>query len=233
MICFALISSPSVSLHVAVFGFVYEAIADFHKYTFRADPRNEGQACSTGLWALSRHPNYFGEIVHWFGVFLVALSVTLSSQQSIGCVTAYLDVVVPIVGNTCTHSHTHSHTLTHTHTHTHTHIHTHTHTYAHAHTHTHTYIIPCARMHTHTYTAYIWCHEHSCTVILNTLAIRFAARVRHSVATYGQQRMRMRSKAWLAASVSLRLACLLPLQAGCGACGCARPSRACFGHKTV
>ncbi len=72
-----MISVPSLSLHLAVFGFVYEAIADFHKYTFRADPRNEGQACSTGLWALSRHPNYFGEIVHWFGVFLVALSVTL------------------------------------------------------------------------------------------------------------------------------------------------------------
>ncbi len=48
-----------------------------------------------------------------------------------------------------------------------------------------------------------------------------------------KQRMCMRSKAWLAASVSLRLARLPPLQAGCGACGCARPSRACFGHKTV
>jgi hypothetical protein len=44
------------------------------------------------------------------------------------------------------------------------------------------------------------------------------------------QRMCMRSKAWLAASVSLRLARLPPLQAGCGG---ARPSRACFGHKTV
>ncbi len=43
----------------------------------------------------------------------------------------------------------------------------------------------------------------------------------------------MRSKAWLAASVSLRLARLLPLQAGCGACGCTRPSCACFDHKTV
>ncbi len=47
------------------------------------------------------------------------------------------------------------------------------------------------------------------------------------------QRMCMRSKAWLAASVSLRLARLPPLQAGCGACGCARPSRAFFVHKTV
>ncbi len=52
--------------------------------------------------------------------------------------------------------------------------------------------------------------------------------------------MCMRSKAWLAASVSLRLARLPSLQAGFGtrvayahACGCARPSCACFGHKTV
>jgi hypothetical protein len=58
------------------------------------------------------------------------------------------------------------------------------------------------------------------------------------VSAFAGQRICMRSKAWLAARVSLRLACLPPLQAGCGAhvayaCGCARPSYACFGHKTV
>ena len=47
------------------------------------------------------------------------------------------------------------------------------------------------------------------------------------------QRMCMHSKAWLAASVSLRLARLPPLRAECDACGCARHSNACLGHKTV
>ncbi len=70
--------------------------------------------------------------------------------------------------------------------------------------------------------------------------LRLPGRVRHSIAIYGQQRMCMREKAWLAASVSLRLARLHPCKQGTAlasptlhACGCARPSRACFGHKTV
>jgi hypothetical protein len=60
-------------------------------------------------------------------------------------------------------------------------------------------------------------------------------RAEHNVshAMHYHQRMCTRSKAWLAASVSLQLARLPPLQAGYGTRGCARPSRACFGHKTV
>jgi len=57
------------------FGFGLEAVADVQKSRFRADPRNRGAFISTGLWAWSRHPNYFGEIVLWVGVALVALPV--------------------------------------------------------------------------------------------------------------------------------------------------------------
>jgi len=54
-------------------GFAIEAVADQQKTRFRSDPANEGRFISSGLWAWSRHPNYFGEIVLWVGVAVVAL----------------------------------------------------------------------------------------------------------------------------------------------------------------
>jgi len=58
-----------------VFGFAVEVAADTQKSRFRADPENKGKFIHTGLWARSRHPNYFGEIVLWIGVAVVALPV--------------------------------------------------------------------------------------------------------------------------------------------------------------
>jgi steroid 5-alpha reductase family enzyme len=56
-------------------GFAIEATADSQKNRFRADPENRGDFIDTGLWAWSRHPNYFGEIVLWIGVLIIALPV--------------------------------------------------------------------------------------------------------------------------------------------------------------
>ena len=56
-------------------GFVIEAAADVQKSRFRADPANRGRFIHSGLWSWSRHPNYFGEIVLWIGVALIALPV--------------------------------------------------------------------------------------------------------------------------------------------------------------
>jgi steroid 5-alpha reductase family enzyme len=67
---FALIGSL-----VWVFGFTMEAVADAQKSRFRADPENKGKFIQTGLWAWSRHPNYFGEIVLWIGVSIIALPI--------------------------------------------------------------------------------------------------------------------------------------------------------------
>ncbi len=55
-----------------VFGFAVEVVADRQKTAFRADPANQSRFINTGLWAWSRHPNYFGEIVLWCGVALMA-----------------------------------------------------------------------------------------------------------------------------------------------------------------
>jgi steroid 5-alpha reductase family enzyme len=60
---------------VWVFGFSIEVAADAQKSRFRADPNNRGKFIHTGLWAWSRHPNYFGEIVLWIGVAIIALPV--------------------------------------------------------------------------------------------------------------------------------------------------------------
>lgn len=56
-------------------GFGIEIVADSQKNRFKADPANKGKFISTGLWSRSRHPNYFGEIVLWVGVLLVAVPV--------------------------------------------------------------------------------------------------------------------------------------------------------------
>lgn len=55
-----------------LFGMLIEAAADWQKRRFRSRPRNKDQFIQTGLWARSRHPNYFGEIVLWLGIAIVA-----------------------------------------------------------------------------------------------------------------------------------------------------------------
>jgi steroid 5-alpha reductase family enzyme len=65
---------------VWLIGFAIEVVADTQKRRFRADPANAGRFISTGLWSRSRHPNYFGEILLWSGVALMAVP-TLSGWR--------------------------------------------------------------------------------------------------------------------------------------------------------
>ena len=64
-----------VGFLVWVIGFAIEVIADSQKGSFKSDPANNGKFIQTGLWARSRHPNYFGEIMLWVGVLIIALPV--------------------------------------------------------------------------------------------------------------------------------------------------------------
>lgn len=64
-----------------LFGFGVEAIADRQKSAFRADPANAGRFITSGLWSWSRHPNYFGEIVLWFGIAVVAYPALVGWQR--------------------------------------------------------------------------------------------------------------------------------------------------------
>jgi len=64
-----------IGVLVWIAGFGIEATADRQKGKFSADPANKGKFIHTGLWAKSRHPNYFGEILLWVGVAIIALPV--------------------------------------------------------------------------------------------------------------------------------------------------------------
>jgi len=67
-------------LTIWVIGFLIEIVADKQKTNFRAKEENKHKFISSGLWKFSRHPNYFGEIILWFGIALIALPV-LSNWQ--------------------------------------------------------------------------------------------------------------------------------------------------------
>ena len=54
-------------------GIVIQVFADYQKYFFRKDSDNKGKFCTVGLWGWSRHPNYFGEILIWWGAFICAI----------------------------------------------------------------------------------------------------------------------------------------------------------------
>jgi steroid 5-alpha reductase family enzyme len=55
-------------------GFLMEAVSDAQLRAFKADPKRTG-IIDTGLWRYSRHPNYFGDALLWWGIWLVAVSV--------------------------------------------------------------------------------------------------------------------------------------------------------------
>ena len=52
-------------------GFGFETLADRQLRQFVSNPQNRGRIMSSGLWSWSRHPNYFGEVVQWWGLFYV------------------------------------------------------------------------------------------------------------------------------------------------------------------
>ena len=55
-------------------GFYYETVGDGQLQAFKADPSNKGRYLKTGVWTYTRHPNYFGNVVVWWGIWLVAVA---------------------------------------------------------------------------------------------------------------------------------------------------------------
>ncbi len=55
-------------------GFVFEAVGDLQLVRFKKDTGNRGRVVTSGLWKYTRHPNYFGEVTLWWGVWLIACS---------------------------------------------------------------------------------------------------------------------------------------------------------------
>lgn len=62
-----------VAIALWLSGFIFESVADQQLYRFKSDSTNKGKVLNKGLWAYSRHPNYFGEFLIWWAYFLFAL----------------------------------------------------------------------------------------------------------------------------------------------------------------
>lgn len=68
-------------------GFIFESLGDSQLKTFIQNPENKGKIMDQGLWAYTRHPNYFGEVTQWWGLFVIALSVPYGVWSIIGPIT--------------------------------------------------------------------------------------------------------------------------------------------------
>ena len=71
----------TISLYILIFGvliwiigFFFESVGDAQLKAFKKDPKHKGQIMQTGLWKYTRHPNYFGEAVMWWAVWVVSLA---------------------------------------------------------------------------------------------------------------------------------------------------------------
>jgi steroid 5-alpha reductase family enzyme len=73
-----------LGVSVWIIGCFFEAVGDDQLRRFMRDPLNKGRIMTTGLWRFTRHPNYFGEVALWWGIFLIALSVPGGWRTIIG-----------------------------------------------------------------------------------------------------------------------------------------------------
>lgn len=76
-----------IGLLVWVAGFFFETVGDYQLSRFIKNPDNKGKIMQTGLWQYTRHPNYFGEVTQWWGIFVIVLSVPGSLATIIGPIT--------------------------------------------------------------------------------------------------------------------------------------------------
>ncbi len=60
---------------VWLLGFIFESVSDCQLRQFVTNPKNKGLLMNRGLWKYSRHPNYFGELTQWWGIFIICLGV--------------------------------------------------------------------------------------------------------------------------------------------------------------
>mmetsp|Transcript_61404 Transcript_61404/g.85413 ORF Transcript_61404/g.85413 Transcript_61404/m.85413 type:complete len:310 (-) Transcript_61404:35-964(-) len=80
-----------------VIGFFSQLSSDFQKLLFRKDPANKLEICKRGLWSYSRHPNYFGEIMMWWGIFISTIPVWLDNGEEDGWATVVSPVFTMLI----------------------------------------------------------------------------------------------------------------------------------------
>ena len=76
-----------VGVCIWIIGFYFESTGDSQLKKFISNPNNKGKIMNTGLWRYSRHPNYFGEVTQWWGIFFLAISLPYGFATIIGPLT--------------------------------------------------------------------------------------------------------------------------------------------------
>ena len=74
----------AVAVAMVIVGFFFEAVGDQQLTKFKADPANDGRVMDQGVWAWTRHPNYFGDALQWWGFGVLALSVPGAAWTLLG-----------------------------------------------------------------------------------------------------------------------------------------------------
>ena len=77
-----------IGLFLWTFGFTLECISDYQKSNFNSNSKNKDKFINKGLWSISRHPNYFGEIILWFGISIISYP-TLSGFEHITLISPF------------------------------------------------------------------------------------------------------------------------------------------------
>jgi steroid 5-alpha reductase family enzyme len=77
-----------LGIFVWIIGYFFEVVGDYQLKKFVSNPLNKGHIMKTGLWKYTRHPNYFGEAVMWWGIYLLALNAG-----------GYLTIISPLLIN--------------------------------------------------------------------------------------------------------------------------------------
>jgi len=82
-----------IALLVWFVGFFFESVGDHQLTTCLQYPANKGKIMQEGLWKYTRHPNYFGEVMQWWGIFLLAVTLPGGWMTIIGPVTITLFIL--------------------------------------------------------------------------------------------------------------------------------------------
>lgn len=68
---------------IFIIGFILQTISDFIKFNFRSKIDNKNKICMIGPWKWSRHPNFCGEVLMWWGLFIAAIPIITSSNSKL------------------------------------------------------------------------------------------------------------------------------------------------------
>jgi steroid 5-alpha reductase family enzyme len=67
-----------------IIGFFFETVGDYSLYKFKQNPENKGKIMDKGLWKYTQHPNYFGEVIQWWGIYVIAFAVPFGFISVVG-----------------------------------------------------------------------------------------------------------------------------------------------------